>query len=142
MRNVVLPLAVLLLVACTPEEIIPTEPIALDGVTFSIEALPQSDEMCDPAKPFPARVRWDVTDWVDPKFDFHLTSNRGQLFTRHNTASGEHVTDPYAYKGLWILLVDRNSRIVVAAEPVPALVCPVAEAAPEPADSASGDPSG
>jgi hypothetical protein len=34
------------------------------------------------------------------------------------------VTDPYAHEGLWILLVDRNTQLLVAATPVPALVCP------------------
>ncbi len=116
--------AVLLLVACTPEEIVPTEPMALDGVRFEVEALPQAEGACDPAQPFPARVTWDVTDWTDPKFDFLLRSTNGQLFARHNTAKGEHVTDPYGREGLWILLVDRNTRLLVAAKPVPALVCP------------------
>lgn len=128
MRLLVPAIAVLLLTACTPEEIVPTAPMALDGVRFEVDALPQSDTACDPSKPFPARVTWAVTDWVDPKFDFHLRSTKGQMFARHNAASGEHVTDPYAHEGLWILLVDRNSRTLVAAKPVPALVCTPASA--------------
>ena len=98
--------------------------MALDGVRFEVEALPQAEGPCDPAQPFPARVTWDVTDWTDPRFDFLLRSTKGQLFARHNTASGEHVTDPYAHEGLWILLVDRNTQMLVATKPVPALVCP------------------
>jgi hypothetical protein len=133
MRTLLPLIAVLMLAACTPEEVVPTEPMALDGVRFEIEPLPQGEDRCDPAQPFPARITWEVTDWIDPKFDFHLRSNKGQLFARHNTASGEHVTDPYAVAGLWVLLVDRNSRMVVAAQPVPALVCPTAGAAPAPA---------
>ena len=124
MRNTVLAVFALLLAACTPEEIVPTEPMALDGVRFEVEALPQAEGECDPAKPYPARVTWEVRDWVDPKFDFLLRSTTGQLFARHNTASGEHITDPYAHEGLWILLVDRNTRMLVAAQPVPALACP------------------
>lgn len=141
MRILAPAVAVLLLAACSPEEVVPTEPMALDGVRFEIEALPQGDGRCDPAAPFPARVTWEVTDWVDPKFDFHLRSNMGQLFARHNTASGEHITDPYAEPGLWILLVDRNSRMVVAAQPVPALVCP-ADGAPRAPDGDAGNANG
>lgn len=126
MRTPAIAVAALLLAACTPEEIVPTEPMALDGVRFEVEALPQAEGACDPAKPFPARVTWDVTDWTDPKFDFLLRSTKGQLFARHNTAKGEHITDPYAHEDLWILLVDRNTRLLVAAKPVPALVCPKA----------------
>jgi len=126
MRTPAIAVAALLLAACTPEEIIPTEPMVLDGVSFEVEALPQAEGDCDPAKPFPARVIWDVTDWTDPKFDFMLRSTNGQLFARHNTAKGEHITDPYAHEGLWILLVDRNTRLLVAAKPVPALACPPA----------------
>lgn len=118
--------AALLLAACAPGEIVPTDLIALDGVKFDIEALPQSAGGCDPAKPFPARVTWDVTDWTDPKFDFLLRSTKGQLFARHNVAKGEHVTDAYAHEGLWILMVDRNTRVLVAAKPVPPLRCPAA----------------
>lgn len=117
--------AALLLTACAPGEIVPTEPVALDGVQFDIEALPQSAGACDPAKPYPARVTWEVIDWADPKFDFLLRSTAGQLFARHNTAKGEHVTDAYAHDGLWILMVDRNTRMLVAAKPVPPLVCPL-----------------
>ena len=124
MRLTTIAAAVLLLAACTPDEIVPTAPMALDGVRFEVEALPQAEGPCDPAQPFPARVTWDVTDWTDPRFDFLLRSTKGQLFARHNTASGEHVTDPYAHEGLWILLVDRNTQMLVATKPVPALVCP------------------
>ncbi len=124
MRTHAIAAVALLLAACTPEEIVPAEPMALDGVHFEVEALPQAEGTCDPTQPFPARVTWDVTDWTDPKFDFLLRSTKGQLFARHNTASGEHVTDPYAHEGLWILLVDRNTQLLVAATPVPALVCP------------------
>lgn len=116
-------LAALLLVGCTPEEIVPTEPMALDGVRFDIEALPQSATECDPSQPFRTRITWDVTDWIDPKFDLLLRSTKGQLMARHNTAKGEFLGDPYAHEGLWVLLVDRNSGMQVAAKPVPALVC-------------------
>ena len=126
MRIPAIAVAALLIAACTPEEIVPTEPMALDGVRFEVEALPQSEGDCDPAKPFPARVTWEVSDWTDPKFDFLLRSSKGQLFARHNTAKGQHVTDAYAHEGLWILLVDRNTRLLVAAKPVPALDCPPA----------------
>lgn len=117
-------LASVILAACAPEDIVPSAPMALDGVSFSVEALPQADDRCDPTQPFPARVRWKATDWPDPKFDLRLRSSQGQLFARHNTAEGEQVTDAYAHEGLWILLVDRNSQALVAAQPVPALSCP------------------
>ncbi|GAB3732870.1 hypothetical protein GCM10028794_09980 [Silanimonas algicola] len=124
MRAPALAAIVLLLAGCAPAEIVPTEPMALDGVRFGIEALPQPDGACDPAKPFPVRVTWEVTDWIDPKFDLFLRSSKGQLVARHNTSVGEHVTDPYAREGLWILLVDRNTGLLVATTPVPALSCP------------------
>ena len=124
MRLTTIAAAVLLLAACAPDEIVPTAPMALDGVSFEVEALPQAEGPCDPAQPFPARVTWDVTDWTDPKFDFLLGSTNGQLVARDNTSKGELVTDPWAREGLWILFVDRNTRLLVAAEPVPALVCP------------------
>jgi len=117
---------VLVLTACAPDEVVPTEPMALDGVRFEVEALPQGEATCDPAQPFPARVTWEVRDWADPKFDLHLRSSKGQLIARHNTAKGEQRIDAYAHEGLWILLMDRNTRLLVAAKPVPALVCPPA----------------
>lgn len=124
MRIPAIATAALLLAACTPEEIVPSEPMALDGVRFEVEALPQAEGVCDPAQTYPARVTWDVADWSDPKFDFLLRSTKGQLFARHNAAKGEQVTDPWAHEGLWILLVDRNTQLLVATKPVPALVCP------------------
>jgi hypothetical protein len=124
MRLPLIAAAVLVLAACAPEDIVPTGPMALDGVTFSVEALPAVDGACDPSQPFRARVRWDVQDWGDPRFDLHLRSTQGQLTARYNAASGEHVTDGWAHEGLYILLVDRSSRMLVAAQPVPALVCP------------------
>lgn len=111
------------LAACAPEDITPTEPMALDGATLVLESVPQSATECDPAKPFTVRIRWDVKDWPDPKFDIRLRSTMGQLPARANTASGE-VEFSLAHEGLWILLVDRNSQMMVAARPVPALTCP------------------
>ena len=124
MRSATILAAALALAACTPEEVVPTTPMALDGVSFEVEALPQAEGDCDPAKPYPARVTWAVADWTDPKFDFLLRSSKGQLFARHNTSKGEHVTDAYAHDGLWILMVDRNTRTLVATKPVPPLLCP------------------
>lgn len=120
--------AALALVACTPEEVVPTGPMALDGVAFTVEALPPdaATSACDPARPFRARVRWTVQDWADPKFDLHLRSTQGQLVARYNAPTGEHVTGEWAYAGLYVLLVDRNSRLLVAAAPVPPLACPAA----------------
>ncbi len=111
------------LVACAPEDITPTAPMALDGVKLEVEALPQTP--CDASQPYAARVRWTVSDWADPKFDFHLRSSQGQLWARANTAEGEKTTEMWVTPGLWFVMVDRNGRVVVAATPAPALVCPV-----------------
>jgi len=111
------------LTACAPEDITPSEPMALDGATLVLESVPQSATECDPARPFTVRIRWNVKDWPDPKFDIRLRSSLGQMPARANTASGE-VEFSLAHEGLWILLVDRNSKVLVAAQPVPALVCP------------------
>ncbi len=104
----------------------PTAPMALDGATLAIEALPQ--DPCDPTQPYAASVRWSVTDWDDAKFDILLESSTGQLWARENRAQGEKRTDAFVRPGLWFVMLDRNSRIVVAATPAPELVCP--EAAP------------
>jgi len=122
------PVALLLLAAtaaaCTPEPVVPTEPIAMDGVTLELEALPQSPA-CDSAQPYAVRVRWQARDWPDPKFDFHLERSNGSIWARHNEAEGEQVTEAWGRPGLFILMVDRNTRLVVAAQPMPALVCPL-----------------
>jgi hypothetical protein len=112
------------LAACSPDDITPTEPMALDGTKLSLEPLPQ--DACDPAQPYAVRVRWSVSDWDTPKFDFHLKSSKGQLWARENAAQGEKVSDPFVTPGLWFVMVDRNSRMIVAATPAPPLVCPAA----------------
>ena len=117
-------LAAGLLSACAPEDVTPVAPMALDGTTLTVEALPQS--ACDPAQPYAVRVRWRVTDWVEPKFDFHLRSSQGQLWARANDAEGEQTSDPFVTPGLYFVMVDRESRQVVAATPAPALDCPAA----------------
>ncbi len=109
--------------ACTREPVAPTEPMAMDGVRLVLEALPQ-EPACDPAQPYALRVRWEALDWPDPKFDFHLERSDGPLWARHNRAEGETVSDPWARPGLFILLVDRNTGLVAAAQPAPPLVCP------------------
>ncbi|MGL6289653.1 MAG: hypothetical protein ACRC2H_03085 [Silanimonas sp.] len=121
------------LTGCAPEDIVPTEPMALDGTSLIIEPLPQ--QACDPGQPYKVRVRWAVTDWDNPKFDFHVGSSQGQLWARENDAEGEKVSDPFVTPGMWFVMVDRNSRLVVAATPAPALICPEPEAdvAPTPA---------
>lgn len=119
-----LAVAILGLCACAPEDITPTEPMALDGTSLTIEALPQ--EPCDPSKPYAVRVRWAVSDWDTPKFDFHIGSSQGQLWARENRAEGEKDSDAFVTPGLWFLMIDRNGRMVVAATPAPALVCPPA----------------
>jgi hypothetical protein len=124
LRLSALALGVGLLAACTPAEVTPTEPMALDGTSFTVEPLPQ--QPCDPAQPYAVRVRWSVADWAEPKFDFHLRSNQGQLWARANEAEGESTSDPFVTPGLYFVMVDRLSRQVVAATPAPALVCPAA----------------
>lgn len=111
-----------LLAACAPEDITPTVPMALDGTSLSIEALPQ--QPCDPTQPYAVRVRWSVTDWAEPRFDFHIGSSQGQLWARENRAEGEKDTDVWVHPGMWFVMLDRNSREIVAATPAPALVCP------------------
>ena len=117
-------LALTLLVGCKPEPFVPTVPWALDGTTFTVDPLPQSP--CDPSKPYAASVRWSVTDWDDAKFDILLESSTGPLWARENRAQGEKRTDAFVRPGLWFVMLDRNSRIVVAATPAPELVCPEA----------------
>ena len=124
-----LPLALLVLAAsallgCAPEDVTPTEPMALDGTSLTLEALPQVP--CDPAQPYAVRVRWAVTDWDTPKFDFHIGRSQGPLWARENRAEGEKDTDAFVTPGTWFVMVDRNSRMVVAATPAPPLVCPSA----------------
>lgn len=116
--------AVLLLSACTAEDVVPTAPMALDGASLMVEPLPQ--EACDPAQPYVARVRWSVSDWDDPRFDFHLGSSQGKLWTSSNAADGELDTGPWVQPGMWFVMVDRGSRLVVAATPAPPLNCPAA----------------
>ena len=124
LRLVALTLGASLLAACTPAEVTPTAPMALDGTTLTVEPLPQ--QPCDPALPYAVRVRWSVTDWADPKFDFHLRSNQGQLWVRANEAEGESTSDAFVTPGLYFVMVDRISRQIVAATPAPALECPAA----------------
>lgn len=108
--------------ACTPADVVPGEPMALDGSELLVEALPQ--QPCDPDEPYAIRVRWSVSDWDDPKFDFRFRSSQGQLWARENRAGGEMVSGAFVRPGLWLLMVDRNSGMVVAATPAPALACP------------------
>ena len=100
--------------------------MAMDGVTLELQPVPQSPT-CDPAQPYAVRVRWQALDWPDPKFDFHVERSDGPLWGRQNRAEGETVTDPWARPGLYILLVDRNTRLLAAAQPTPPLVCPRAD---------------
>lgn len=122
-RLFVLLLLAAAIVACTPEPVAPTEPMAMDGVSLVLEPLPQ-EPACDPSKPYAVRVRWEARDWPAPKFDFHLERSDGSIWARHNEAEGEQVTEPWGRPGLFIVMVDRNTRLVVAAQPMPALVCP------------------
>jgi hypothetical protein len=116
------------LAGCTSEPFVPTEPMALDGVTFTLEPEPQ--EHCDPNQPFAVKVQWDVIDWDVPRFDFRLGSSEGQLWARHNTARGEQTTELFGRPGLWFVMVDRESGLLVAANKVPPLVCPEAPKQP------------
>ena len=120
---ILLPLA--LLAACAPEDLTPTEPFALDGATLTLEPIPQAE--CDAAQPYAVKVRWSVTDWAEPRFDFHIGSTKGQLWARVNEAEGESTTDPWVTPGMWFVMIDRESRQMVAATPAPALECPAAE---------------
>ena len=86
LRTLVLPVLALLLAACTPEPVVPTAPMALEGVRLTLEPLPQSP-VCDPAQPYVVRVRWEARDWPDPRFDFHLERSDGPLWARHNSPS-------------------------------------------------------
>lgn len=117
--------AAVLLSGCTPDDIVPTEPMALDGATLHIDALPQ--QPCDPAQPYAVRVRWSVADWDEPKFDFHIGSSQGQLWARENRAAGEKDSEAWVRPGMWFVMLDRNSRMIVAATPAPSLVCPPAQ---------------
>ena len=116
--------AVLSLVACAPEDITPTEPFALEGTTLVLEPMPQAE--CDPTQPYAVKARWSVADWAEPKFDFHIGSTQGQLWARVNAAEGESTTDAWVTPGMWFVMLDRESRQMVAATPAPALVCPAA----------------
>lgn len=108
--------------ACAPDELVPTEPMALDGTSLTVEALPQ--ERCDPDDFYAVRVRWKVTDWGQPRFDFHLDSTKGKLWARENRTEGEKDSTAFVRPGMFFVLVDRNSRMMVAATPAPPLVCP------------------
>jgi len=124
-RTFALPALALLLAACAPEPVVPTAPMAMEGVRLTLEARPQSP-VCDPAEPYVVRVRWEAKDWPDPRFDFHLERSDGQLWARHNSASGEQDSGPWARPGLFFVMVDRETRRVAAATPVPPLICPPA----------------
>lgn len=124
-RKRYLPFIALLLAGCAPEPVVPSAPMAVEGVRLTLEALPQSP-VCDPTQPYVARVRWEVQDWPDPKFDFHIERSDGQLWARHNSASGEQDSGLWARAGMFFVMVDRNTRRVIAAQPVPPLICPPA----------------
>ena len=113
-----------LLVACAPPDITPTEPFALDGVSLVVEPLAQAE--CQADAPYAVRVRWNVIDWGDPKFDFHIGSTKGTLWSRVNTAAGEQTSDAFVRPGTWFVMLDREGRQLVAATPAPALACPEA----------------
>lgn len=121
-RSLALSTLVLALAACAPEDVTPTEPFALDGTSLILEPIPQA--VCDPAQPYAVRVRWSVSDWAEPKFDFHIGSSKGQLWARVNEAEGESTSDPWVRPGMWFVMLDRESRQLVAATPAPALECP------------------
>lgn len=123
MRIAAIPALCLLLTACAPEDIVPVEPMAMEGVELAIEPIPQ--QPCDPAQSYAVNVRWTVVDWPDPKFDFHIGSSQGILWTRQNRASGEYSSDAFVTPGMWFVMVDRETRRVVAAQPAPPLQCPV-----------------
>ena len=113
---------VTLLAGCAPASVAPTEPMALDGVTLSLESVPQ--DTCDSNQPFAVKVSWEAIDWDVPKFDFRLGSTEGQLWARHNTARGEQTSDAFGRPGMWFVMVDRESGLLVAVSQVPPLVCP------------------
>jgi len=115
-----------LLAACTPQDITPTAPFALEGVRLTLEPIPQAE--CDPTQPYAVRAHWSVADWAEPKFDFHIGSTQGQLWARVNEAEGEHVSDPWVRPGMWFVMLDRESRQMIAATPAPSAASPVSVA--------------
>ncbi len=120
-RIIALSLIGFFLSACQPQVSAPTEAFAEPGVEFTLQPIAQ--ESCDPAQPYSVRVRWDVKDMDNPKFDFRLDHLNGQLPARSNDAKGKFDTDPWARPGQWFLIVERTSGRALAAAQVPPLSC-------------------
>lgn len=114
MRRLTGALLALLLAACGADPAgPPTRPFAQPGVTFALT--PSAARDCDPATVYRGRVDWAVEGRDRVKLEIRLDDVHGPVFARSNRARGSEWTGEWMRRGLWLVLIDRDSGEVLAA---------------------------
>lgn len=106
-------LAIALLAACGADpDALPTRPFVKPGVSFTLT--PSAARDCAPETVYRARVDWAVEGRDEVKLEIRLDDAHGPLFARSNDARGSAWTDEWMRRGLWLVLIDRESGEVLA----------------------------
>lgn len=95
-----------------PEQ--PRQPFQSDGVHFSLT--PSAARDCDPETRYAAELRWDVQRAGRTRVEVRIDRLDGQLLARSNEASSSARTGDWVRRGMWFLLVDRDSGDLLAAQ--------------------------
>lgn len=90
------------------------QPFTADGVTFTLT--PSAARDCDPDTVYEALVAWQVAQGRTRRVEIRLDSAEGSLFARSNDPEGSARTGPWVQRGMWFLLIDRDSGAVLAAQ--------------------------
>lgn len=107
--------AVMLLAGCGAEDSDgPVRPFVTEGVHFALT--PSAARDCDPATVYEAEVGWQVTRAGRVRIDIRVDGEDGELFVRSNDAQGSARTGPWVRRGMWFMLIDRDSGKVLAAQ--------------------------
>jgi hypothetical protein len=92
----------------------PGRPFVTEGVHFALT--PSAARDCDPETVYEAVVGWRVQRPGRVRVDIRVGGEDGQLFARSNEAEGSARTGPWVSRGMWFLLIDRDSGEVLAAQ--------------------------
>lgn len=94
----------------------PARPFVAEGVHFALT--PSAARDCDPETVYEAELGWRIQrpGRGRVRVDIHLDSVDGELFARSNEAEGSARTGPWVRRGMWFVLVDRDSGEVLGAQ--------------------------
>ncbi|TXK65068.1 hypothetical protein [Alkalisalibacterium limincola] len=92
----------------------PTRPFTTEGVHFALT--PSAARDCDPETVYEAVIGWRVQRPGRVRVDIRVDGAEGELFARSNEPEGSERTGPWVRRGMWFMLVDRDSGEVLAAQ--------------------------